>query len=329
MTDRSSRKTVADPFAEVITRRHDTAVILHMYYTEMWEEIADYFANLEQDFDLFVSIPGEAEFSEGKILGKHEHSYIYRCPNRGRDVAPFLKILSAIYPFNYKYVLKIHTKRSPHRQDGDIWRRDVYGKLAGSVKLVHDIKQVLDSKANIGIFAPQGHVLPSAFNWEPNSEKVKKLARLTGIPYESQEFQFIACTMFWVRPSAFQSIINLPISASDFELEQGQTDGTMAHAFERLFGLLIQSQGLHIVEFSEIGGQKNLVIDEKDQLIAWYESEKVKRDRFITERDMAFADCRGRIALLEKELAGVYESKSWKLTYPLRWISARLKGLND
>lgn len=242
-----------DPFSGMV-KRHDTAVILHLYYTDMWEEIFGYLANLDWDFDLFISIPREAAFSEERILRKHKHAYIYRCQNRGRDIAPFLRILAAINSLGYKYALKVHTKRSSHRQDGDIWRQDLYGKLAGSRELVDNIKITFDKLANIGIFAPNGHIVPSTFYWGQNAEKVKKLARLAGIPYKNEIFQFIAGSMFWFRPTAFQSLVDLNLTDMDFEPEQGQVDGTMAHAVERFFGLMIKHEGLDIFEFSDKEG---------------------------------------------------------------------------
>ncbi|MHB8174349.1 MAG: rhamnan synthesis F family protein [Nitrospirota bacterium] len=325
-----------EPFGDII-KHHDTAVILHLYYTEMREEIFGYLANLDEGFDLFVSIPQDADFPDEKIIEKHKHSYIYRCPNRGRDVAPFLKILSIIYPLNYKYVLKIHTKRSAHYQNGNIWRQDLYCNLAGSRELVRDIKQILDSHANVGIFAPQGHVVPHTFYWEQNAENVRKLTHMAGLPYENEKFQFVAGTMFWFRPAAFRPIIKLNITTRDFEPEHGQTDGTFAHAVERFFGLLMRHQGLHIVEFSEVGGEMNLAIAEKDGIIAARDGIIAERDgiiaergRAVAERDMVIVEKDKLIAELEMkriELESVLNSKSWKLTYPLRWGSARLKGI--
>ena len=408
-----------EPFGDVI-KHHDTAVILHLYYTEMWEEITDYLANIEGDFDLFVSIPHDVDVSQEKILEKHKHTYIYRCQNRGRDVAPFLRILSVIYPLHYKYVLKIHTKRSPHLQYGNIWRRELYSKLAGSRELVRDIKQILDSQAGVGIFAPHGHVLPFAIFYGQNAENVKRLAHMVGIPYENQKFQFVAGSMFWFRPSAFQQIINLNITTRDFEPEYGQKDGTLAHAFERFFGLLMWHKGLHIAEFSERGdtklnnivavlkdaeiGEKNILLAHRDgtiaelnntiaardaelgeknvliahmegtiaelnNLIAARDAEIGEKDVLIAHRDGTIAELNNTIAerdselgeknkyiaqlnsgiasrdaeivekngliaageaqlhFLSKELGSVYRSKSWRLSYPIRWISAKLKGV--
>ena len=40
-----------------IIKLHDTAVVLHIFYTDLWEEVVEYLKNLENDFDLFISMP--------------------------------------------------------------------------------------------------------------------------------------------------------------------------------------------------------------------------------------------------------------------------------
>ncbi len=81
-----------------LEKHSKTAVILHLYYPELIEEIFGYLNNLNGDFDLFVSIPKNINFSEEEIYRRHAHVYLYRCENRGRDIAPFLRIFSALVP---------------------------------------------------------------------------------------------------------------------------------------------------------------------------------------------------------------------------------------
>ncbi|HBG45609.1 MAG TPA: hypothetical protein DDW94_01305 [Deltaproteobacteria bacterium] len=236
---------------ESVEKHHDTAVILHLYYPDLWEETSLYLRNIEGDFDLFVSIPEDVDFAEQKIFEGHRDTYIYRCENRGRDIAPFLEILSSIIDRQYKYVLKIHTKKTRHRQDGDIWRHDLMEKLLGSKMLVQKIKVTFESNLNTGVIAPQGHVLPLSFNLGANEPKVRKLAEIINIPYTGAQFQFVAGSMFWFRPLALKQLLSLKLSRNDFEPEQGQLDGTLAHALERFLGLLLVSSGFRIVETGE------------------------------------------------------------------------------
>src|SRR5258705_13532894 len=79
-----------------VFKRHDTCVILHLFYPEMWHELGFYLANLGNHFDLFITIPYEVRLSEQTIKATFPEAQIYRCENRGRDVAPFLAVFSVI-----------------------------------------------------------------------------------------------------------------------------------------------------------------------------------------------------------------------------------------
>jgi lipopolysaccharide biosynthesis protein len=54
------------------------------------------------------------------------------------------------------------------------------------------------------------------------------------------EFSFPAGSMYWARASLIQSIAEIPVSYDEFEEEELQDDGTLAHAIERFIGLIVR-----------------------------------------------------------------------------------------
>ena len=81
----------------------------------------------------------------------------------------------------------------------------------------------------------------------------------------------------------------------------------------------------------EIIVQKEEIIVEKDRVIVERDTGIVERDIAIAERDRIITGKDDIISGLEMkriELESVLNSKSWKLTYPLRWFSGMLKGIN-
>jgi lipopolysaccharide biosynthesis protein len=241
-----------------LQKHSNTAVILHLYYPELIGEILAYLKHLSGDFDLFVSIPRDINFSEEEIYRSHAHVYVYRCENRGRDIAPFLRIFSRLYALNYDYMCKIHSKKTQHRADGDLWRSDVYSKLLGSPEIVSKAQAVLD-RPSIGIVAPAGHVLPSQYYWGLDSEakankaNVARFCREAGLDVDDLQFPFVAGSMFWFKPRALYLVNRLSTDIHDFEPEPAQKDGTLANAFERFFGLLAQREGFRIAEIDKDG----------------------------------------------------------------------------
>ncbi len=240
------------PIFSNLTKKHQTAVILHLYYPDVWEDISSYLKNLNDDFDFYVSIPVNVKLDDAEILKTYPDAHIYRCKNQGRDILPFIQIFKSIYPLNYAYVCKIHTKKTTHRENGDLWRKDLLDKLLGSEKNIQDAKTMLDADPNLGLIAPRGHILPGLQFLAKNEKDVLFLANKAGLNlHELPEFNFIAGSMFWFTPKAISPILFMGLKENDFGIEKGLKDGTLAHAFERFFGLLVTKNGYKIEEIGE------------------------------------------------------------------------------
>jgi lipopolysaccharide biosynthesis protein len=144
--------------------------------------------------------------------------------------------------------LKLHTKKSKHRQDGNKWRVDLYQKLIGTPELIQIITKNFaeDTAHRLGIIAPDGHVVSSEYYLASNKENIEKLARIANLSYFGEEFRFVAGSMFWFRMESLLPLSLLGLGIDDFDPEQGQVDGTLAHALERIFGLLMYKTGYQI-----------------------------------------------------------------------------------
>ena len=240
-----------------------------MYYPDMWSEIRFYLLNLEKRFDLYITTPYEVNISEGEIRKEFPDAYIYHCENRGRDVAPFLTMFSVISKLDYKYACKIHTKKSPHIINGHEWHQDMLIKLLGSQEIILRVKEAFDSHPDWGLIAPSGHVVPSGYFWNQNVKNVTRLAHSVNISTDDIEFSFVAGSMFWFKPQALQLLLKLDVLATDFDNENGQQDGTLAHAFERFFGIALNHTGYKIAEsdmqeirLAEVSFQFRLLLQE-------------------------------------------------------------------
>ena len=129
------------------TKKNNIAIILHLYYFDLMEEICTYLNNITQPFDLYISVnPAASEESVKTLQALFPDSCIYVFENRGRDIAPFLEIFKKIIPLNYKYICKIHSKQSPHFSDtsGIAWRTGTFASLLGNSSIVNRILNYFD-----------------------------------------------------------------------------------------------------------------------------------------------------------------------------------------
>ena len=87
------------------------AVVVHLYYAEMWNDISKKIENIPAPVDIFITAPIENKTAIELLDTKGAQIFYFE--NRGRDVRPFLKLLQSGVLDSYKLACKIHTKKSP------------------------------------------------------------------------------------------------------------------------------------------------------------------------------------------------------------------------
>ena len=229
-------------------RQSQLAVVCHLFHTDLAEDIAAQLTTANIRADLFISVPvGLSKSTRDKLSQLFPSAFFLEFPNRGRDVLPFLQIASRLRSHEYTAICKIHSKRSTHRRDGDRWRSEIFGDLLGSAKIVES--NVERIRLGAGIVAPRNHALPIGKYIGSNRPKLLELlARLKAERTDFYDVTFVAGTMFWYAPRALDPLISIGLGPDDFEAENGQLDGTTAHAVERLIGISCHLAGYQTVE---------------------------------------------------------------------------------
>lgn len=226
------------------------AVVVHLYYPEYWSDFARALVALPGHTDVFITTPIEKlEWVRKIVANDLPSSRVIGCENRGRDLGPLVGLLKHVSLEDYDYVLKLHSKRSPHLPPGrgDLWRRNLLAGLLPQGR-VAELLSHLDRHPEIGMAAPGNWLssLRSTTGYELNHPRLKQLGERLGFDVDAAHYRFAAGTMFWARGAVFRALRTLDLQPEDFEAEAGQLDGTLAHALERLMPLLAFSAGLDI-----------------------------------------------------------------------------------
>jgi lipopolysaccharide biosynthesis protein len=234
---------------EVVTEKK-IAIIIHAYYKDIFGEIIELITKIKSiNLKLIVTTTRE-NFSdvETALIASKLNFELLSLENKGRDILPFLKILKSERLEGYKYFLKLHTKKSPHRIDGERWRNEMIGTLLKEEFLL-DFMEYSEKNAEIGMIGPVGHILPMSYYWGSNQKKILDAAVKLGFTKDDLlKIKFVAGSMFFGRKDAFSPLLDLQFTDSDFEEELGQVDGTLAHAIERIFALVVKKQGYQLID---------------------------------------------------------------------------------
>lgn len=214
-----------------------TAVILHLYYVDLWPEFQAYLQRLKT-VDLYVSIPSTVPGATKvitEIRTTYPRAHIFRFENRGQDVLPFLRILSAIKNLPYEFVLKIHSKGAD-----PAWRRILLERLTGHADRV---MALFNADPTIGMISAKEYLFLNRDYWFNTKATVMALASQLS-DRDPGRTRFAAGTMFWFRPRAMDPLLSLGLTDRDFAEERGQRDGETQHAVERLTVLSCEVAGL-------------------------------------------------------------------------------------
>ena len=231
----------------------EVAVVAHVFYHELWDEIADTITAAGIPFDLYVTITDKGAETDALVLRIRErfpNARTLRYPNRGRDVLPFVHLVNAGVLDGYAAVCKLHTKRSPHREDGDAWRRHLIGNILPAGCTGTTLARFL-ALPDAGIWVADGQHFRSPEWWGSNEERVAQILARVEVRLQG-DLAFPAGSIYWLKPSLVAIIKALMLRPEEFDVEAAQLDGTLAHAFERALGFLVAAGGLRVVETGEI-----------------------------------------------------------------------------
>lgn len=228
------------------------AVVLHLYYRDLWPEFAQRLQAQSFAFDLIVTLTEDPSASDSEIraaiLQDFPQARVFCFPNHGRDILPFLHLAQSGLLAPYGAICKLHTKKSPHRLDGAAWRGQLLdGILGAPAQTEARLARFRALGPQAGIWVADGHILRGDSWWGANRARTRQLMETLGLPPETQ-LGFAAGSIFWISGALLSKIAQLPLSARDFELETGQVDGTTAHALERLLGIVAETKGYRLLE---------------------------------------------------------------------------------
>ena len=196
-------------------------VIAHVFYPEIWPELAIRIERIPAPYDVIVTlVEGHSAGLVDAIVAQFPNVVIETLPNRGRDLWPLVHVAELGLIGDYDAVLKLHTKKSVHRLDGDAWRERLLDSLCPTPEGIALILDLLRRDPEVGMVAPAGAVLGREF-WGGNGPLIDALAARSGIPVDPAAVWFPGGSMFWSRPGPLNRLRKASLTTDDFEHEVG------------------------------------------------------------------------------------------------------------
>jgi lipopolysaccharide biosynthesis protein len=230
-------------------------VIIHAWYMDELDEILRSLQAAALPWRLVVTTSEEKREEVSRRLARSDMPWeIVVCGNRGRDLLPFIKVADRLLDEGVEVVLKLHTKRSSHRADGAQWLRQLLERLVEDSR-ANSILEAFKERPNLGMVGPEGHMLSVGQHSGANADALDYLVGRTGLPKLRHSDKFVAGSMFWIRLRALRPLLDAHLADSEFDIEAGQIDGTLAHAVERVIGACVETSGFELISAAHVCGQ--------------------------------------------------------------------------
>ncbi|MBT2768152.1 glycoside hydrolase family 99-like domain-containing protein [Stenotrophomonas sp. ISL-67] len=218
-------------------------VVIHAWYLE---ELGELLAQLKQsalDCRLIISTAHEhLDRVQTLLQASGLAGEVMAFANHGRDVLPFLHVANRLLEEGEDVVLKLHTKRSTHMQQGAQWRQELLLQLLDDGHGAQAVARFAQDR-ELGLLAPAGHLLSVRDYVGANDAALQRLQVRLGLHTDIRAAKFSAGSMFWVRLAALRPLLDAHLPPSAFDAEHGQVDGTLAHALERALGAVCVDAG--------------------------------------------------------------------------------------
>ncbi len=248
-----------ETYADISLDAVKVGVLAHVFYVNLLDEVIEVARNVPASGVLLIST--DTRVKREQIIAELEESGLKNWEvrvqeNRGRDIAPsFLGFADRIETLDY--CVHIHTKRSPHYGSAfDKWRQYLFAENGGSRARVEAILRVFEANRTLGAMAPVDFgPIRKLISWGYDRDLCEALLDLLNWRDSVREvsLEFPSGSMFWFRVKALGGLYRAGLRPFHFDPEDSQIDGTLAHAIERAFFMLIETEGYDWLRFCSGG----------------------------------------------------------------------------
>lgn len=242
-------------------------VHLHVHYPDQIEFMLNALNNIS-DCETEICVTASENFKQvaDVVQTVLPDCRFIKVANIGYDAYPFLKVLQVNNLSKFDYIIKLHTKSErPESRNtvygievpGYRWRDDLVNALLGSKDVFTRNLQRLEKDLSVGAIGAEKYLFSTLEN---NEESNYSLAKWRAVFDIDESTHYFGGTMFMARAYPFERFKRKQLGEIDFgdgDLESF-AHKNVAHVFERLFGLVIESEGFTLLGASDYVSNHNL-----------------------------------------------------------------------
>jgi lipopolysaccharide biosynthesis protein len=240
------------PARRVDAARARVCCLVHVYYDELWDELAARIRNfgaIPVDLRVNVARKEGCEDTVRRVQAAFPRAIVRISPNRGRDIGGYFSLLRDVQFDRYDIFCLLHTKKSPHMPEafGRRWRRELLDAI---------LRDRETAAVNVGrMLQDPGIGAVGSAHWRRvgvrrNRRTHRAFLDRLGIAGANRRCEFVAGSIMLLRASVlerlYRALADIPLEDGDGKPIRFHVDGQAAHAIERAIGNVVRDLGMRI-----------------------------------------------------------------------------------
>lgn len=222
------------------------AIVLHLYYQDLWEEFKTKIVPLlDENTHLYITVNSESEYIDDMRNFSKE---LFIIKNKGMDIGPFVHVWNLIKDDGYDYVLKLHGKKSESASNrfgkyfGMIWRRQLVDPIIKTKDKFDQIINFMKDTPSIYMAGSQRHFYDTyrePIDHPNRMNCVNAIEKLLQKVNSQEHGCFFAGSIFLVTTDYLRKFFgdcDLDLLYEEFEEYYSAGGETLAHGLERVIG---------------------------------------------------------------------------------------------
>ena len=226
-------------------------VCVHIFYKELWSELASCLENIPEAYELYVTCVDDVDSIRKMVHPSFPFAQVVQVKNRGFDVGPFFYAISQVDLNNFDIVIKLHTKRNI--PEDYYFRINVSGTRFRDHLLAFcrtranwEMAKLQLARKDIGMVGSGRLTLNRFSDFLKQYSHVYAPLEKAGLCWRGG--YFIAGTMFAIKADLLKPWQNV-YTIDDFPTPDRSRGDCLPHFLERALGYSVYSQGYRIASW--------------------------------------------------------------------------------